>query len=218
MSMNLMFETAALTDELHAANWAAIKAAAGAAEGHEHAEHGMVMISDDTITSIARLLSGQRLSNGELISAYYFDEADEWAPSPMVCAFGPSLLPVQEQDYIRDRLAADENGARAVRLFNEVLRLGLQISFQGTEHCPGHMKGVNWTADEVEFSRCSGNMYAMLEDLGLSFDRSANNGEVAFDVFAKAVNDNGWRTDCADRLKAFVACAARQQAQSVCWA
>ena len=213
MSVNLILRVEGTdTEATNKANWEAMKAAAG----HEWA---MVTIDDDTIKSIGRLLDGVTLTNGETVTAYACDEDDQYAA--MICGFGPSLLPTQVQDQVRDRLATTENGKAAVRLFNEVIRLGLQVAFNGTEHCPGHIKGVNWVADEVEFNRSSGNMNAMLRELGLGdavdADPDSDFGEVEFDRFVQAVNDNGLYTDCGQKLQRLVACGQRRGATHIYW-
>ncbi|QAY80230.1 hypothetical protein [Sphingosinicella sp. BN140058] len=188
-------------------NWLAITAIAP--------DHGMVFIDENTVDSIARLLDGQKLSNGEAVCAYAYD--DDCSP-PYVSSFGPCLLPTQVQDQIRDRLALSENGKTAVRLFNEIIRLGLQITLNGKEHCPAYIKGVNWVADEVEINRCQGNMLAMLRDLGIDA-RYEGPCEVEFDTFSAAVQARAHLTDySAARLAAFVASGRRQKATHVYWA
>ena len=211
MSMNLMFANEANPDRA-AHHWAAITTIAP--------NHGMITLDENIVNDIARLLDGQELTGGERVRTYSYEDDDDYAA--MVCAFGPSLLPVQIQDQVRDRLANDANGKAAVRLFNEILRLELQISLAGKEHCDAHLKGVNWPADDVEINRCSGNMYGMLRSLGFAHNIAkgdeSGSGEVDFAEFAEAVRCNAFRTDMPERLERFVACARRNGATKVYWA
>ena len=211
MSMNLIIRNDNQADDTAAVNWSTIKAAA-------QNDHGMVTIDDETITSIARLVADVTLSNGETVSAYAYDDEDDFYAT-YVSAFGPSLLPTKVQDEVRDRLATADNGKVAVKLFNEIIRLGLQISFHGTELCPAHIKGVNWVADEVEINRSNGNMCNMLGVLGLgdAVDTQEGTGEVSFERFLQAVNDNACQTDMPDRLQALVASGQRRNATHVYW-
>lgn len=209
MSVNLIATNRNIDSEARAkSDWAVITAIAP--------NHGYLTIDEDTVNSIARLLDGQELTNGEKVSCYAYEDEDPYAA--MVCAFGPSLLPTQVQDQVRDRLANTTNGKDAVRLFDTVIRLGLQIALNGAEFNTGaHIKGVNWAADEVEINRTQGNMWNMLRTLGLEAGDDCAD-EVEFDVFAKAVNDNGYLTDMPGRLAAFVECGRRQNATHVYWA
>ena len=209
MSVNLMHTNEAAAADQAAANWAAITAVANA--------DGMVFIDEDTVNTIARLLDGQALTNGEVVTAYSYNDDDQMGA--LVCAFGPALLPTQVQDQVRDRLAASQNGKAAARLFDTVIRLGLQITLSGKEFCDAHIKGVNWPGDEVEINRTASNMARMFGELGLdSWNEDTASRNVPLDVFAKAVNDNGFRTDMPERLQSFVECARRHAATHVYWA
>ena len=211
MSMNLIIRNDNQADDTAAVNWSAIKVAA-------QNDHGMVTIDDETVKSVARLVDGVILTNGERVCAYAYDDEDDFYAT-YVSAFGPSLLPTKVQDEVRDRLATADNGKIAVKLFNEIIRLGLQIGLHGTETCPAYIKGVNWVADEVEINRSSGNMCHMLEMLGLgdAVDTQEGTGEVSFDRFLQAVNDNAYQTDMPDRLQALVASGQRRNATHVYW-
>jgi len=204
MTVNLIHTTLAADgtqmNTRAARDWASISAIAP--------NHGMIFIDEDTVNRIAMLLDGQELSNGETVKAYAYEDDEPYAA--LVCSFGPALLPVQVQDYVRDRLAASENGKGAARLFDEVIRLGLQISLQGKEHCDAHIKAVNWVADDVEINRCKSNMIDMYGALGLgSFVKEGLGFDCPLEVFEKAVNDNAGFTGMGERLQKFVACAKR---------
>lgn len=211
MSISLIFSNTDQNSEARAASdWAQIIAIAP--------EHGLIFIDEDVVDSIARVLDGVTLLNGEQVSSYPRDEEDEYSQGSYVPSFGPALLPTIVQDQIRDRLARGKNGAQAARLFDLVIRLGLQVLVSGTDTCPAHIKGVNWRADDVTINRCSGAMFEMLDDLGIAFDRKADTGEVDITTLAQAVKDNGWRTDCAGKLDAFIAAAQRNNATMAYWA
>jgi hypothetical protein len=210
MSQNLMFRNDNVPADQAAVNWAAIKAVSN--------DDGMVFISDDTVASIARLLTNVQLTNGETVSTFH-DEDDQYPAN--VSAFGASLLPVYYQDKVRDTLATGENGANAVRLFNETMRLGLQVEFAGKDFCEAHISGVNWVADEVTIRMSTSHMrYLITNELGIDAELDENgNGEVALDIFAKAVNDNvDLPLPSKLRLVDFVGCANRNNATHVYWA
>ena len=211
MTVNLIHTIDAATagaEDRATRDWTSIKAIS---------EDGFVFIDEDTVNKIAALVDGQTLSNGEHVSAYAYEE-DE-AHAAYVSAFGPSLLPTQVQDQIRDRLAAGDKGKEAARLFDLVISLGLQISLQGKEFCPPYIKAVNWIADEVEINRTSSNMARMFTSLGLGGWNEENSSlNVPLDIFAKAVNDNGHQTEMPERLEAFIACARRNNSTHVYWA
>ena len=210
MSMNLIHTNDAATDNA-APNWAAIMAVAG--------EHGTVYISEAIVDAVAGLLEDAVLSNGELVQSYPSD-GEEFSMASFVSSFGPGLLGENAYREVRTLLETDENGAAAVELLDTVVELGLQISLSGKEfpNAHAHIKAVNWPADDVDINRCSGNMYQMLRDLGIKVDTQAESGEVDFSTFVQAVNDNAERTDMGPRLKAFVACAQRNNATRVYWA
>lgn len=196
------------TEDRATRDWTAIKAIS---------EDGFVFIDEDTVDKIAMLVDSQRLTNGEFVAAYAYEENDGHAS--YVSAFGPSLLPTQVQDQIRDRLAAGNNGKEAARLFDLVIRLGLQISFQGKEFTAPYIKAVNWIADEVEINRTASNMARMFTNLGLGGWNEDNASlNVPLDIFAKAVNDNGHQTEMPERLQAFIECARRNNSTHVYWA
>ena len=209
MSLTLLFsnDTAPETSE---AIWEQITSIAD--------QHGLIEIDNDTVSSIARVLDGVSLSNGELVSAYPNDEDDFY--EPVVFAFGPSLLSTYLQDAIRTRLAAGKNGKQAARLLDMIIRLKISVSFNGKDHCFARMTAVNWAADCVEINRTEGNMTHMLRLLGVDHARDPESscGEIDFETFRKAVDANGHLVDMTDRLDAFVACAARHQATTVYWA
>lgn len=209
MSQNLLFRNENAASDLSATNWTAIKAVSN--------DDGMVFISDDTVASIARLLENVELANGQTVTTFH-DEEDMYPA--YVEAFGPALLPTLLQDQVRDRLAAGENGTQAVRLFNEVIRLGLQIGLSGKEFCAAHIKGVNWVGDEVTLNLSSGSMASLVkDDLSIEVELDENgSGEVTLAAFAEAVNDNGIFSRFKPRLDQFVACAQRNGATHVYWA
>lgn len=204
MSMNLMIQTANPVDA--SVEWAAITAIA---------PEGLVMIEDKAVTLLAQLLDGTKLANGEIVTGYAMEEDD--CMSSLVSAFGPCLLPADKIDAIRVILA---DVPKAIEILDLTIERKLQISFNGSEsHLGAHVKGVNWAADEVEINRSGGSMLNMLEDLGIPVVRGTDMGEVAFDVFAKAVNDNEVLSErVLDRLEQFVACGRRNGAVKVYWA
>lgn len=220
MSVNLMIESATPQDAT--ANWTAITAVSKADPASPYPTEGYVALSMDAIVRAAHLLEGAVLANGERVSAYDFSrDADGEFPAIVeahVSAFGPSLLPQQTLDALRAELAAFPH---AIAMLDVVIARGLQISLSTqnlSQRDMPHLKGVNWTADEVEINRCSSNMNEMLRKLGFSPEPRSSSGELEFDAFAAAVNDNGWRTDMPDRLDAFVAMGRRQNATKVYWA
>ena len=203
MSMNLILRNDNAVRDTHL-NWGAICAVS---------EQGYVFMDNATVTAVGKLLEKVRLANGETIIAYVY-EADE-PYETLICAFGPSLLPTDKLEALRGLLASYP---QALNLLDTVIRLGLQISLSGKDLCEAHIKAVNWPADEVKFNRCSGNLYAMLKELGIAYDPTDEYGEVSFEEFVKAVNDNGWKTDSMEELDALVACGRRQEATHVYWA
>lgn len=216
MTVNLIAATlnsdgtrASAQDEINAANWKAITAIAP--------QHGMIFIDDATVTAIAALLSDQPLSNGQEVSAYPVGEYD--CVASLVCAFGPSLLPADVQDAVRDLLIAGTNGQQAADLFNEIIRLELQISLSGTEFCDAHIKGVNWIADEVEINRTASNMARMFTVLGLgAYNKRESSSSIPLGEFEAAINDNGHLTDMPMQLRTFADCAIRNRATHIYWA
>jgi hypothetical protein len=208
MTVNLMHANEAATADQAKKNWSEIKAVS---------TDGFVYIDENTVKKIAALVDGQMLNNGTVLEAYAYKD-DDMYPA-YVSAFGPSLLPTQVQDQIRDLLAAGKNGKEAVRLYNLIISLGLQISLQGEEFCGAHIQGVNWVADEVEVTRTSSNMTHMFASLGLSkWTKDNYSDNIPMDVFTKAVNDNASQTDMPELLKQFVDCAVRNNATHVYWA
>ena len=210
MTIRLIHTNDASTDNA-ATNWAAIKEIAG--------EHGTIKLSEATVDAVARLLEDATLTNGEFVHAYPSD-GDEFSMASFVAGFGPGLLPENAYRELRTLLESDDNGIAAVELLDTVVELGLQISLSGKEFpsAHSHIKAVNWPADDININRCSGNMYQMLRDLRIKVDTQADSGEVDFSTFAQAVNDNAELTDMAPRLRAFVACAERNNATRVYWA
>lgn len=209
MSLTLLFSNDTAPDTAKA-TWEQITSIAD--------QHGLIEIENDTVSSIARLLDGVSLSNGELVSAYPNDEDDHY--EAVVFAFGPSLLSTYLQDAIRTRLAAGKNGKQAAQLFDLLIRLEICVSFTGKDHCFARMTAVNRAADLVDINRTHGNMSHMLSVLGIDYARDPESscGETDFETFRKAVAANGHLVDCEHRLNAFVACAARHQATTVYWA
>ena len=108
-----------------AANWATIQTAS-------QNEHGIVNIGDATVASIMHLIDGVVLSNGETVHAYIADNDNDNGET-FVPGFSPAMLPANVQDQIRERLMADDNGRLAVALFNEIVRLGINVAMQGSE-------------------------------------------------------------------------------------
>ena len=218
MSVNLIHTTVSNDetgmDNRTMQNWQAITAITG--EGNIA---GLLPIADATIDAIARLVEGAVLSNGEVVDAYPRDEEDEYSQGSYIPAFGPSLLGEDTFRQVRTLLEQDENGAKAVALFDLIVERGLQVRFSGKDHCFSRMVGVNWPADDVEVNRCKGNMIRMFQDLGLGHtEREYSSATISLEVFEKAVNDNGIYTDVPERLKAFVACAKRNGSTHVYWA
>lgn len=200
MSMNLMIQTETARDT--AASWAAFTAIAA---------DGLAFIDDATVYAVAKLLDGVTLTNGEPVTAYAWDDG---YPS-YVASFGPCLLPDDILAQMYDILA-DKPAAHA--MLTAAVELGLQVSLNGKEHCEAYLKGVNWPADEVEINRTSGNMFNMLDLLGIEFDPKAESGQVTFSQFEEAVARFGWATDMNERLVRFVAYGKRNSATSVYWA
>lgn len=208
MSMNLMFSSKNAENRAER-DWAAINTLADV--------DGIVWIENSTADACARLLDGAHLSNGERVCAY--DHSDDEFYESLVCSFGPSLLDEQTREALRELLETDRTGgAKAAAMLDLIVELGLQIRISGKDHVGARLVGVNGAADEVEINRSSGNMYAMLRQLGVTFDPDEEFGETTFEVFEKAVNDNGRNTDISDRLLAFVECARRAGADEVYWA
>lgn len=222
MSMNLIHTNRNVDQDARAkADWAAITAISAADPSSPYPTEGYVAVSAETVITMVALLDGVELSNGEHIAAYNFSVYDDDGRDHLeahVNSFGPSLLKQRQVDAMRAILAPFPP---AIAMLDEVIARGIQLAL--STETPGgdqvaHLKAVNWPADEVEINRCSGNMVAMLRDLGLVVP-DAEAGETDFATFAAAVNDNAARTDYpADRLRAFVACGQRQGATHVYWA
>jgi hypothetical protein len=216
MSQNLMIRNENAPADQAAIHWAAIQTATG----HEY---GMVTLTDETVEAVCALIDGVTMTNGETITAYaYSGSEDDRCYGAFASGFGLVTLPDDVRATARAIFAKDENGARAVALFDEIVRLGLQIGLHGTKgrDCPAYVKGVNWVADEVEINRSNGNMGALIRDLGLedAMDDDTGFGEVPFGRFVKAVNDNGRYTDMELRLQALIKAGERQNATHVYWA
>lgn len=200
MSMNLMIQTAIVRDT--AADWAAFTAIAPDA---------LAFVDDATVYAVAKLLDGVTLTNGEPVAAYAWDDG---YPS-YVSAFGPSLLPEDVLAQLYDILA-DKPQAHA--MLTVAIERGLQVTLNGKEHCDAYLKGVNWPADEVEINRTSGNLFNMLDLLGIEFDSKAESGECTFDQFEEGVARFGWATDMNERLIRFIQYGKRNNATHVYWA
>lgn len=203
MSMNLMIRNANDNRDSAAAHWAAITSVA---------KDGYVFIPNDVVNSIAKMLDGVVLSNGEPVSSYAYD--DEFY-APFVSAFGPSLLPQDALEKLYDLLAEHQD---AVALLTLVIERGLQIGLSGKEHHhEAFIKGVNWPAEEIEINRASGNMRLMLRDMGLEeyFDAEGDCGECPLEAFKKGIPyaRHGWE----ERLQKFVAWAERSKATHIYW-
>lgn len=205
MSMNLISHNPAVPSAA-AANWAAIQAVAS---------EGLVYIADATVNAIARAIEDARLSNGQTVTAYAYD--DEGYAS-FVPGFGVCLLSEEDFRTVRTLIEEDANGVQAVAMLDLLIELRLQVSFSGTDFIGARLKAVNWAADEVEISLSSGNMYKMLKRLGIQYDTVAESGEVKLAVFERAVNDNAFDTDMPAKLQDFVACAKRRNDTAVYWA
>lgn len=212
MTMNLMFNSSALDNA--EANWAAITALG---------EHGYVAIDDATVVALAALLNGKQLVNGETVTTYDFSFSEDDGYEHVeahVNAFGPCLLDAETLGKVRDLLAPHD---RAVEMLDLIVERKLQISMSTTDlggRSKPHVLGVNWIADEVEFNRTGSNMYRLLNMLGIPSDpNNGDGGEVDFETFEKAVNDNeAYLTGSDRRLIAFIACAKRHGATKVYWA
>lgn len=200
MSMNLMIVSETVRDTT--ADWAAIT---------DIAKDGLAFIDDATVYAIAKVLDGVTLTNGEPVAAYPWDEH---YPS-FVSSFGPSLLPEEVLAQLYDILA---DKPQAFAMLTLIVERGLQVSFNGKEHCDAYIKGVNWPADEVEINRTSGNMYNMLDLLGIEFDSKAESGECTFEQFEEGVARFGWATDMNEKLLRFIQYGKRNNAISVYWA
>lgn len=195
-------------------NWTDIKAITS-----DDGFAGVLPISDVTIYTIALLLEDARLANGETVSSYPKDVEDQYSPSTFVAGFGPSMLGESTFRQVRTLLEADQNGDKAVALFDLITERGLQVSFNGKDHCFARMTAVNWRADEIEINRCKSSMVAIFEVLGLGHTKQDQcSDDIPLEVFEKAVNDNGAYTDMQERLQAFVDCAKRNGSTHVYWA
>ena len=99
------------------------------------------LIHEDTVNSIARLLDGQVLNNGEVLTACGYDDDD--CLEAGVEDFNPSFLPIQVQDRVRDRLSRDGGHKLAVRIFNNAIRHDQRLSVRYAADCKPHLKVVN---------------------------------------------------------------------------
>lgn len=204
MSMNLMLELADPADA--AEDWAAIRAVS---------QDGFVWLDEDTVTAVAKLLDGAVLANNESVFCYVAEDDDP--NRSYVSPFGPSLLRPDMLARLRALLSVKP---AAITLLDVVIERRLQITLQGKEDCDAHIKGVNWNSDDIEINRCSSTLLDMLETLVVPAGESEVGGQVEFETFARAVNDNGrfcgLRTD--RRLQDFIACGRRNGAVAVRWA
>lgn len=211
MSFNLMVRNDNQFPDTDEVNWNAIKSVA-------KNDSGSVTIDDKTVRAIARLLDGVILTSGATVCADYYNKRDKKRPV-QVAPFGPALLPEDLKEDVRDLLAATDNGKLAVRLFDFMSSFGLQVRLTGTHISPANITGVNCVAEEVDITRSGDDMYQMLGLLGLgdAVVDDANEGEVSFDRFVEAVNDNGYKTDMHMRLFEFMLSGSRARATHVYW-
>lgn len=221
MTMNLIHTNRDVDQDARAkADWAAVTAVSAADPASPYPGEGYVALTADAVVALAALLDGAPLDSGDSVTTYDFSfEADgQTHVEAHVNGFGPSLLGQDRLDAMRAVLAPFPSATAMLDLvITRRLQLSLSTETPGGAQVP-HLKAVNWPADEIEINRCSGNMVAMLRDLGLVVP-DAEAGETDFATFAAAVSDNADRTDYpADRLRAFVACGQRQGATHVYWA
>lgn len=227
MSMNLISTNRAVdTDAVAKANWAAITAVSAADAESPYPTEGYVRVTPAAVAAAAALLAGAPLANGQTVTTYDFsrgeDEEGGAYTEAHVKSFGPSLLDAERMAALRAILAPFPHAAA---MLDVVVERGLQVTLS-TETPAGlacaHLQGVNWVADEVEIRLSGGWMKQMLSDLGLPYDTLSDDqgfGEVDFETFAKAVNDNHAATDYpSEVLREFVACGRRQSATHVHWA
>lgn len=201
MTMNLMLATPG--DNAHDAAWEEICA---------HSLNGYIFLDNKTVDLVAAELENVQLSNGQFVCAYPSEEGD---PNPaLICSFGPALLPATKLEAIRSILAAKPGAAE---LLDFIVSKNLQIRFRGESHLLAHMAAANVAAEEVEINMGEGNMLQMIADLGLGLYNGA--GEVPFDRFVQAVNDNGHLARYpTDQLHSFIAYGKGRNAIAVCWA
>ncbi len=212
MSMNIMHSNDNAPADLNKTRWDAITAIA---------EHGIVYISEATVNAIATLLVDAPLAAHDNHQTYivnsYPSDGQEFSLPDYVEDFAPSLLTTKLSEEVRALVAGE--GDQALAMFDLIVSMGLQISFAGKTHIDAHMTGINSDADDIEINLSSGNLYEMLRQLGLGDAINTGNeyGEVSFDRFAAAVNDNAHLTDMPHQLQDFVACAQRHQATTIHW-
>lgn len=191
-------------------NWSQITAIAA---------EGRLELTDSTVTEIARILDGVRLTNGETVFAYVCDEDEEYSQGSYVGSFGPSLLGEDSFRTVRTVLEGLDNSDDAVALFDLVAELGLRIIFAPTDFTPANMHVENWPADTVEINCGEYAMTRLFAALGLGrFNGESASEDIPLDLFEQAVNDNRSMTNVADRLDAFIACAKRNGSTHVYWA
>jgi hypothetical protein len=218
MSVNLIHTVLNDNDEAGESTseriWKAITAITG-----DEGTAGLLPLEEATVDQIATLLEGAYLTNGQNVRSYPRDGEEEWSQGSFVYCFGPSLLGEDSFRQVRTLLEQDPNGAKAVALFDLVTELGIQISLNGKDHYIPRMTVTNWPADDVEINRTESNMARMFQVLGLGdTEREHCSSSIPFEVFEKAVNDNGIYTDIPDQLEAFIACAKRNGSTHVYWA
>lgn len=172
MSVNLMLLRDPATEAAFTSAWSDMTAVA---------PDGQVPITDRLVREAALILTGVRLSNGQPVAAFAWDEDDQ--QSSLVSDFGPSLLPADKLAQIRDLLAPHPD---AVRLLDVVLEHDVQIRFSGSDMGRGaHLCGCTSPADDVEVNMSKGSMIQLFEKLGLGAHGEFE--DVPFDSFAAAV-------------------------------
>ena len=225
MSLNLISTNRNVDNESRAkSDWAAITAISAADATSPYPTEGYVTVSPEAIVSLAAALDGAVLTNGEMVTTYDFTHTDEGRTffDAHINAFGPSLLQPQQLATLRETLAPFPH---AIAMLDLIIERDLQISLSTTDYAQSaipHLKGVNWQADEVEINATASTMHTMLESIGLGqyLSKTEESGEVEFDTFAKAVNDNSHKVFAIspDRLGRFVANGLRHGATHVYWA
>ena len=180
--------------------------------------HSNVALSDETVTKVASLIEGTRLSNGEKVFTYVC-EGGEYSQGSFVASFGPNLLGEDTFRAVRTALEEDDNGEQAVAMFDLITEIGIRTGFSGKDYYDAHMSVENWPADTVEINTTEGHMSMIFITLGLDGYNEENHSEhVPLEIFEKAVNDNDIVTDMTERLQSFVQCAKRRGSTHVYWA
>lgn len=169
-----------------------------------------ITLDNKTVEKIANLLDGVRLTNGQSVPSYPAEKHIDM--EAFITIFGPGLLPADEKTVLRKILAKDANGKLALRFLDEIIRLGVSVSFCGYDGRPARMMGHLCGADDLSINSSHMKMEHDLQVLGINIEE----GET-FDAqeFIKAVEKKSSNAWLAKELRSFAASIVRNKATHI---